>query len=48
VLRIKIRFQNISLIKLHATTDEIEELKKEVLCQKVEEICDSCPSNDVK
>ena len=42
VLRIKTRFQNISLIKVHAPTEE-----KEALYQKVEEIYDSCPYNDI-
>ena len=35
VLTIKIRFRNISFIKMHAPTDEMEELKKKVFYQKV-------------
>jgi hypothetical protein len=48
VLRIKTRFQNINLINVHAPTEENEELEKEAFYQKVEEIYDSCPSNDIK
>jgi len=48
VLRIKIIFQNVSLINVHASAEEREQLKKEVFYQKVEEIYDSCPYNDVK
>ena len=47
VLGIKTRFQNIGLIKVHAATEKREEMKK-VFYEKVEEICDSCPSNDDK
>jgi exonuclease III len=48
VLRIKTRFQNMSLINVHAPTKEKEESEKEAFYQKVEEIYDSCPSNDIK
>jgi len=43
VLRIKTRLQNIGLINVHAPIQE-----KEAFYQKVEEIYDSCPSNDIK
>jgi len=48
VLRIKTKFQNINLINVHAPTEEKEELEKEAFYQKVEEIYDSRPSNDIK
>jgi hypothetical protein len=47
VLRIKTKFQNLSLINVHAPTEEKEELEKEDFYQKVE-VFDSCPSNDIK
>jgi len=47
VLRIKTGFQNISLINVHAPTEE-KELEKEAFYQKVEETYDSCSSNDTK
>ena len=34
VLTVKIRFRNISFIKLHALTDEMDELKKEFSIRK--------------
>ena len=48
VLRIKTRLQNISVINMHAPTEEKEELEKGAFYQKVEEKYDSCPSNDIK
>ena len=48
VLRIKTKFQNVSLINVHAPTEEKEETEKEAFYQKVEEIYDLCPSNDIK
>jgi exonuclease III len=48
VLRIKTKFQNLSLINVHAPTEEKEEFEKEAFYQKVEEVYDSCPSNDIK
>ena len=48
MLRIKIIFLNVSLINVHAPTEEREQLKKEVFYQKLEDLYDSCPSNDVK
>jgi len=48
VLRIKTRFQNISLINVHDPTEEKEELEKEAFYQKVEEIYDSHPFDDIK
>jgi hypothetical protein len=48
VLRIKTKFQNVSFINVHARTEEKEELEKEVLYQKAEEVYDLCPSNDIK
>ena len=47
VLRIKTRFQNISLINVHNPTEEKEELEK-AFYQKVEEIYHSCPSDYIK
>ena len=48
VLRIKTRSQNASLIIVHAPTEEKEELEKKAFYQKVEEIYDSRPCNDIK
>jgi len=48
LLRIKTRFQNISLINVHAPAEEKEELEKGAFYEKVEEIYDSCPSSDIK
>ena len=48
VLRIKTIFQNMSLINVHAPTEEKEESEKEAFNQKVEETYDSCPSNAIK
>jgi len=48
VLRIKTAFQNISLINVHAPTEEKEELEKEAYYQKVEDIYNLRPSNDIK
>ena len=48
VLRIKTKFHNLSFINVHAPTEEKEEIEKEVFYQKVEEVYDSCPSNDIK
>jgi len=48
VLRIKIRFQNLSLINVHDPTEEKEVLESEAFCQKVEQIYDSCSSKDIK
>ena len=48
VLRIKTKFQNSSLIIVHALTEEKEELEKEAFYQKIEEVYDSCPSNNIK
>jgi hypothetical protein len=47
VLRIKTRFQNISLKNVHFPREE-NELEKEAFYQKVEEIYDSFRSNDIK
>ena len=30
---------------MHAATQEKEELEKEAFCQKVDSVCDSCPSS---
>jgi hypothetical protein len=43
LLRITTRFQNISLINVHAPTEEKEESETEAFCQKVEETYDSFP-----
>ena len=48
VLRIKTKFQNSSLIIVHALTEEKEELEKEAFYQKIEEVYDSSLSNDIK
>jgi endonuclease/exonuclease/phosphatase family metal-dependent hydrolase len=48
VLRIKTKFQNLSLINVHAPTEEKKWLEKEAFYQKVEEVCDSYPSIDIK
>ena len=48
VLRIKTKFQNLSLINVHAPREEKEELETEAFCQKIEEDYDSCPSSDTK
>jgi hypothetical protein len=48
VLRIKTKFHNLSFISMHAPTGEKEEIEKEVFYQKVEDVYDSCPSNDIK
>ena len=47
-LRIKTKFHNLSFINVHAPTEEKEEIEKEGFYQKVEEVYDSCPSNDIK
>jgi endonuclease/exonuclease/phosphatase family metal-dependent hydrolase len=48
VLRIKTKFHNLSLINVHAPTEEKEEIEKEDFYQNLEEVYDSCPSNDIK
>jgi hypothetical protein len=48
VLRIKTKFHNLSFINVHAPTEEKEEIEKEAFYQQVEEVYDSCPSNDIK
>jgi hypothetical protein len=48
VLRIKSIFQNISHITVYVATGEREGLEKEAFCQKVEEMYDSCSSNDIQ
>jgi L-fucose mutarotase/ribose pyranase (RbsD/FucU family) len=48
VLRIKTRFQNMSLINVHAPTEEKEESEKEAFYQKVKGTYGSCPSSDIK
>jgi hypothetical protein len=47
VLRIKTKFHNTSFINVDAPTEEKEEIEKEAFYQKVEEVCDACPSNDI-
>jgi hypothetical protein len=47
-LRIKTKFQNVSFINVHSPTEQKEEMEKEAFYQKVEEVYDSCPSNDIK
>ena len=48
VLRIKTKFQNVSFVKVHVPTEGKEEVEKEAFYQKVEEVYDSCLSNDIK
>jgi len=48
VLGIKTKFQNLNLINVHAPTEEKEELAEEDFYQKIQEVYDSCPSNDIK
>ena len=43
VLRIKTRFQNMSLINVHAPTEEKEKSEREAFYQKVEETYDVPP-----
>ena len=33
---------------MHAATEGKEEIEKEAFCQKMEEVYESCPSNDIK
>jgi hypothetical protein len=48
VLRIETKFQNMSLINVTPPQKKKEDSEKEAFYQKVEEIYDSCPSNDIK
>ena len=48
VLRITTKFHNLSLINVHVATEGKEELAKEAFYQKIEEVYDSYPSNDIK
>jgi endonuclease/exonuclease/phosphatase family metal-dependent hydrolase len=48
ILKIKTKFHNTSFINVHAPTEENEEIEKEAFYQKVEEVYDACPSNDIK
>jgi exonuclease III len=48
VLRIETKFHNTSFINVHAPIQEKEEIEEEAFYQKVEEVYDSCPSNDIK
>jgi hypothetical protein len=48
VVRIKTKFHNTSFINVCAPAEEKEEIEKEAFFQKVEEVYDACPSNDIK
>ncbi|PNF20430.1 hypothetical protein B7P43_G08115 [Cryptotermes secundus] len=47
-LRIRTRFSNMTLMNVHAPTEEKEEEGKDYFYQQMEETYDSIPSNDIK
>jgi hypothetical protein len=48
ILRIKTKFLNLSCINLHDPTEKKDEIEKEGFHQKLEEVYNICPSNDIK
>lgn len=48
VLRIKERFLNISLINVHAPTEDKPEVEKDEFYSDLEEAYNKCPKNDIK
>jgi endonuclease/exonuclease/phosphatase family metal-dependent hydrolase len=48
ILRIKTRFFNVSLLNIHAETEDKDEATKDAFYQQLEQEYDSIPSNDIK
>jgi len=48
ILRIKTKFHNLCFIKVHALTEDKDEIDMEAFQQKMEEAYDIRPSNDIK
>jgi hypothetical protein len=48
ILRVRGRFNNMSLICAHATTEEKNGNIKDTFCGEVERFFSSCPRNDVR
>ena len=48
ILRIKTKFHNLCFIKVHALTEDKDEIDMEAFHQKMEEAYDIRPSNDIK
>jgi len=47
-LRIKTKFFKLSIINIHAPTEDSEEMEKEQFCSQLERTYDSVPSNEMK